>query len=48
MWSTDDIYVTDKIETRRTRKWSIQVLNYINAMNLYIKNAGAKNSGRKL
>jgi len=37
MLSTDDLYVTGKIESRCTRKWSTQVLNYINAMNLYIK-----------
>ena len=43
-----DVYVTGKIEARRIRKWSTQILNYINAMNLYIKKAGAKNLRRKL
>ena len=31
-----DLYVTGKIEARHIRKWSRQILNHINAMNLYI------------
>jgi hypothetical protein len=34
--------VTGKIEVRRIRKWSTQILNYINAMNLCIKNLDQK------
>jgi hypothetical protein len=29
--------VTGKVEAGRIRKWSTQILNYINAMNLCIK-----------
>jgi hypothetical protein len=43
-----DLYVTSNIETRRIRKWSTQILNYINSIKLYSKKAGAKISRRKL